>query len=249
MESDLFLTRQSEKGANVSRSADPKAKIQLLRAAEEVFALKGFAGAKIEDITKLAGLSKGAFYLHFESKDAVLKHLVESFLARCKTFFAPPSDYPDLPEDPDALLDFSLERDTQIYEFLWQNRTVMAILQGCQGEFDYLVEGFRADIHARCREWIEHWKREGLFRPEVDADLAATLMSGAYNELTIKLLKSERRPPFDEWLGFSLETFVRGYGSPELIAAMERRNRRVNTGIQAIPRGITARRSLQRGRI
>jgi AcrR family transcriptional regulator len=243
------LTHESVKELTVSRTGDPKAKIQLLRAAEEVFAEKGFAGAKIEDITKLAGLSKGAFYLHFDSKDAVLKHLVESFLARCGSFFAPPGEYPDLPEDPDELLDFCLERDTQIYEFLWQNRSVMRILQGCQGQFDYLIEAFRADIHARSREWVEYWKREGLFRAEIDADLAATLLSGAYHEVSIKMLREGRRPPFEDWLAFALETFVRGYGSPELVAAMDRRNRRVNTGIVDVRRGASGKRSLQRGRI
>src|SRR4051794_27973484 len=56
----------------VSRVADPKSKSALIRAAEEVFADRGIAGAKVEDIARSAGLSKGAFYLHFESKEAAL---------------------------------------------------------------------------------------------------------------------------------------------------------------------------------
>jgi AcrR family transcriptional regulator len=40
------------------------------------FGLRGFAGARIEDIAKHAGLSKGTVYLYFTSKEEMLKALV-----------------------------------------------------------------------------------------------------------------------------------------------------------------------------
>ena len=43
----------------MSRVADPTTRISLLRAAEEVFAKKGLEAAKVEDIAKRAGCSKG----------------------------------------------------------------------------------------------------------------------------------------------------------------------------------------------
>jgi len=203
----------------------------LLRAAEEVFAEKGLAGAKVEEIARRGGVSKGAFYLHFDSKEAALKQLVESFLARCQSFFAPPSAYPALPEDPADLLDFTLERDVQIYEFLWQNRAFLRILPSCQGDCDYLVLTFRAEIAATTRQWVDHWRREGIFRDEVDPDLAATLMGGAYHELSLRLLLAEKRPPLEEWLGFALETFFRAFGAPEMVAVVDLRNQRVSQDI------------------
>ena len=45
---------------------------QLLKAAARVFASKGYAGTKILDITREAGLSSGAVYGRFESKKALL---------------------------------------------------------------------------------------------------------------------------------------------------------------------------------
>lgn len=218
------MTRESE----MPRVADPKAKITLLRAAEEVFAERGLAAAHVEDIAKRAGLSKGAFYLHFESKETALKQIVESFIARCQGNFAPPSEYPDLPENPDELLDFVIERDTQIYDFLWANRSILRILPTCLGAYDYLIEAFRAEIDARCREWIAYYRKEGLYRADIDTDLCATLIGGAYNDLTIKMTRYETRPPLDEWLRFAQETFVRAYGTKELIDALENRNRRVS---------------------
>jgi AcrR family transcriptional regulator len=213
----------------MSRVADPLAKVTLLRAAEEIFAERGLAGAKVEDIAKRAGLSKGAFYLHFESKDAALKQVVESFLARCGSLAAPPSEYPDLPEQPADVLDFSFERDVQVFEFLWQNRATVRILGVCGGQYDYLVQAFRAEMDHRTREWVKYWRREELFRADVDPELAATLMGGAYNELVAKMLATDaKRPPLEQWLEFAQETFVRAYGTPVLLHAFEARNRRVS---------------------
>lgn len=213
-------------GETMSRAADPKAKITILRAAEEVFAERGVAGAKVEEIARRAGISKGAFYLHFESKDAALRQIADGFLSRCAAFFAGPEEYPDAPICADDLLDFCIERDVAIYQFLWENRNAMRTLTGCRGEpYDAMIDGFRAELERRTREWIGHWRREGLFREAVDAELAATLIGGAYHDLAMKLLRAETRPPLEEWLGFALETFSRAYGTDELLQALDRRER------------------------
>lgn len=49
---------------------------ELLSAALEVFAAKGFAAARMEDIAARAGVSKGTVYLYFPSKQAVFEALV-----------------------------------------------------------------------------------------------------------------------------------------------------------------------------
>src|SRR5712692_9542285 len=80
-----FLTRRSSKG-QMARHADPNAKDALIAAARREFARRGLRGARIEDITAACGLSKGAFYLHFPSKEALFGELVETFfghLASC----------------------------------------------------------------------------------------------------------------------------------------------------------------------
>src|SRR3954452_8980089 len=64
------------------RIADPRAKIELLRAAESVFAEHGLNASKVEHITARAGVSKGAFYLHFESKDDCWRQIIEGFVAK-----------------------------------------------------------------------------------------------------------------------------------------------------------------------
>jgi AcrR family transcriptional regulator len=49
---------------------------EILDAALKVFAQKGFAAARMDDIAKAAGVTKGTIYLYFENKEAVFKSLV-----------------------------------------------------------------------------------------------------------------------------------------------------------------------------
>jgi AcrR family transcriptional regulator len=64
-----------------SVAADP-VRVQLLEAAARVFARKGFAGTKIQDIVREAGLSTGAVYGRFASKDELLREAVTAMSAR-----------------------------------------------------------------------------------------------------------------------------------------------------------------------
>jgi AcrR family transcriptional regulator len=48
----------------------------VLDAALELFTEKGYAAARVEDIAKRAGISKGAVYLYFPSKQAIIEGLV-----------------------------------------------------------------------------------------------------------------------------------------------------------------------------
>ncbi len=213
----------------MSRPADPNAKITLLRAAEEVFAERGLTGARVEEIARRAGVSKGAFYLHFSSKEEALKQVVETFLARCGSFIAPPSSYPALPEDAVGMLEYGLDRDVQIFEFLWQNRAILRILPTCQGQYDYLVEAFHAETQKKTREWVTWWRERAFFRADVDPDLTTTLVHGAYDALVRDMLRTDRRPPLEPWLAYAQEMIVRAFGTPELIRALGESNRRVNS--------------------
>lgn len=50
---------------------------QILRTAERLFATKGFNGTSMNDIVKESGVSKGAIYNHFESKERLFLTLLD----------------------------------------------------------------------------------------------------------------------------------------------------------------------------
>lgn len=51
---------------------------ELLRAALEVFGERGFAGAKLEDVARRAGVTKGTIYLYFDSKETLFREMVRA---------------------------------------------------------------------------------------------------------------------------------------------------------------------------
>ena len=61
------------------RKADRPAEI--VSAALAVFAEKGFAAAKLDEIARRAGVSKGAVYLYFETKEDVFRAVVDQAIA------------------------------------------------------------------------------------------------------------------------------------------------------------------------
>jgi AcrR family transcriptional regulator len=54
---------------------------EIVNAALAVFAAKGFAAAKLDDIARQAGVSKGAVYLYFETKEDIFRAVVERAIA------------------------------------------------------------------------------------------------------------------------------------------------------------------------
>lgn len=54
---------------------------RILQAAAKVFADKGFAGARLDEIAEAAGFSKGAVYSNFANKDALFFALMDAQIA------------------------------------------------------------------------------------------------------------------------------------------------------------------------
>jgi len=54
---------------------------EIVQAAMAVFAEKGFAAARLDDIARRAGVSKGALYLYFETKEDLFRAVVHQAIA------------------------------------------------------------------------------------------------------------------------------------------------------------------------
>ncbi len=67
----------------------PDLRSRLLVAAEEACATLGLYDARIEDVTRRAGIAKGTFYLYFASKEAVVQAVIQEALRelaeRCRS--------------------------------------------------------------------------------------------------------------------------------------------------------------------
>jgi len=57
-------------------------KDQIMNAAEDVFARKGFSDARMDDIAEETGLSKGTLYLYYKSKDDLIISILDRIFQR-----------------------------------------------------------------------------------------------------------------------------------------------------------------------
>jgi AcrR family transcriptional regulator len=74
--------RRSTNPSRARGEEERQAKLQtILDAALDVFAQKGFAEARLEDVAARAGVAKGTIYLYFASKQALFEALVHSGIA------------------------------------------------------------------------------------------------------------------------------------------------------------------------
>lgn len=58
---------------------------RLYEIAKKLFSERNFSDVNVEDITDEAGITKGAFYVHFESKDALIAILIADYVASADT--------------------------------------------------------------------------------------------------------------------------------------------------------------------
>ncbi len=65
-----------------SESKKTERRREILDAARDVFARKGYNPATIDDIVAQAGVARGTFYLYFDDKRAVFSELIDRFAAQ-----------------------------------------------------------------------------------------------------------------------------------------------------------------------
>jgi AcrR family transcriptional regulator len=135
--------------AKETRTRDPEATLEkILEAALPVLAQSGYERATIDRIVEAAGLSKGAFYTHFASKEelfiAMLERRLTYNLGRVKALCRLEGSAAEwLVKVLDTLLTFSLEIKD------WRSLSI-----------EFMAHGMRnADIGKRIADMHAHWRR------------------------------------------------------------------------------------------
>lgn len=202
----------------MARPADPNARASLLSAARAEFVKKGIRGARIEDITAACGLSKGAFYLHFESKEALFGEAMGVFKAQVdamaderrgvmQRFFAEHGrpDHQDAATRSERyrrLVQLETEQDLRMLELMWANRDVMDVLiRGSQGtEFESFIWSIAdREVERVARDCQELLADRGPGEDEIEPELFGSLVVGAYLLLCKRMLLMKEKPDLAAW--------------------------------------------------
>jgi TetR/AcrR family transcriptional regulator, transcriptional repressor for nem operon len=108
------------------------ARTRLLEAARDVIRARGFAASSIDDLCKAAGVTKGAFFHHFENKEALGVAAAQHWAETTSAFFAN-APYHDLEDPLERLLGYVAFRKS--------------IIEGDIAEFTCLVGTMTQEIY------------------------------------------------------------------------------------------------------
>lgn len=227
------------------RPSDPLARTKLLAAAEAEFVEHGLDGSKVEQIAKRAGMSKGAFYLHFPGKAQLFRELVEGFVARLAALTDASLHRYEAHDacSAEELIDRWVSEDVAVFEFIWQNRgLIRRLLEGGSGaRFRYLVDEFLERFSSKSRHVLQQGVLRGIFREDLDFDLAASFIAGAYDRLARDIVRQSTRPDLRPLLEDVQRLVLFGLASAQL---RESASPRPSGAEPAPPSGVRAPRPL-----
>lgn len=191
----------------MARRPTPGAHEALLDAAREEFARVGLARARVEDVARRAGISKGAFYLHFKTKDDAFRELLQRYMGALEDHARRRHEveerlWRDVGRDPRRLPEvFEAEcaEDVALLEFMWRNRQVLAALDGAGKPYRELVAAFRARMLGLVAARIAERQRAGVLRPDFDPEVFGDIVVGSYEDLARRMADMREKPDLATW--------------------------------------------------
>jgi len=155
---------------------------QILHAAREVFAKRGYHQATIDDIVAQAGVARGTFYLYFEDKRAVFSDLIDRFSAKLTMAIVS-----IVTEDPDRPVADQIHANVRgIIATCLADRTLTRILftdaVGIDSDFDRKLGTFYDTLVQLLTESLKEGQRLGIVG-DGEPRVLAYMSIGALKEL------------------------------------------------------------------
>lgn len=182
----------------VKKTIDKKAEIR--RCATELFSANGFKDTNVSDITKMAGIAAGTFYLYYSSKDALF---MELYLEENEKLKRNIMESVNLDGEPlNVMQEIMLRNMRGMMENPilreWYNKDI----------FQKIEQNFREEngvekvdfLYSSFIELIKKWQAEGKMRADIDSEMIMALFAAI---ITIDFHKDE--------IGFQFFPAIQGY--------------------------------------
>jgi len=190
----------------------------ILEAAAGVFASKGYRGASVDDVVEAAEISKGTFYIYFESRKDAFVELVESFF----------DEFARILKENHERLEQAIDRGGDVIQALREN--AMSVL-GFHGDNPHLTVIAYREALARDKEFSDRFNElnrlarklqreefqtmadKGFMRPE-DVDLVTSINIGATVEVIMEHILGKKNPDIERLADKLLEYHMRALAPP-----------------------------------
>lgn len=206
----------------MARKADPTIRGRLLDAARQEFAEHGLVGALLSNVTARAGVSKGAFYLHFRSKEDAFEEVAEAFFSRFFVILDRVEEIARSDLEPLRAMELISQGDVEIMDYLWNERAFARVL--FEGAYSprqcHLIERFAERVQCRVERLLAIDQDRGRMLPDIDIRVLALFVAGGFDRYARVLLASTERPNIVSDLR-QLQSFIcRGAMTQEFLTAI-----------------------------
>lgn len=181
--SDVVQTLPKRLGRRTSEESR-KTKRALLKAAAAAFAERGLHGAKLDDIARRAGVTKGAIYSHFDGREDLLVKACRSAIRSLHVFeFA--AEAPDLPTFVKETVNVLMAPENRAARML----NIEVHLSATRSE---LMAGLLAEWHAESLETLRDRASQGAVSPEAAMLIIHVLLLGLSHIDAFEAVGSDR---------------------------------------------------------
>lgn len=183
----------------------------ILDAAIEVFSQKGYHDARVDDIVKASGTSKGSVYFHFPSKQDVFLYVIDQFANRLSDGL---NEAIDQEESGVARVEAALQTCIQIFG---QYRKLAKIFLVQATGLGNVFEEKRLEINQRFANVIKIHLDQSVAEgdiPPLNTEIAAMAWMGAINEVVIRWVLTGK-PDIEEVLPTLRSFLLRSVGVSE----------------------------------
>lgn len=165
----------STKKINVRKLKAAETKDKIFHCADELFRENGFEKVSVDSIVEKAGISKGAFYIHFDSKDALLAAFITEYVNKAeldyKLFL---ESFPGKASASDILISFV----DKIAEIIAYKVGYILIKNAYRIQIDRSINtdillNHNRDVYKIFSKLVDRGMQQGEFKTEIPADVIA----------------------------------------------------------------------------
>jgi AcrR family transcriptional regulator len=176
-----MAVRQKESAGSARAGAGRPVKERLLRVATRLFARHGFEGTSVQDIVDAAGVTKGAMYHYYGSKDDLLFEVYHQLLTMQMSHLTDIVKSSGTPEERlrAAAIDVVESSLASLDDMIVFFRSLHMLPDDRQTQ----VRAERRAYHDVFRGLVEEGMAAGVFRTEVSADIIVHYFLSAVNQI------------------------------------------------------------------
>ncbi|MEW6554881.1 MAG: TetR/AcrR family transcriptional regulator [Actinomycetota bacterium] len=158
---------------------------KIVQAALEVFADKGLHGATVVEIAKAAGITGGALYRYFDSKEEIFKAVVDAHTTTMQALDLVRELMPEL--EPKTALKFIARGMFLFFYSDWDfiRMVIGEAVKNPEAASPFL-EKMLDPARDFVRQCVELWKEKGLLKEDMDPVLATSAFMGMMGYLLIE---------------------------------------------------------------